>query len=287
MAHSEPTLAERAQDVLDAGSYYKISPEILWGVYGIETSHGTDVKTSSTGAMGSYQFEPETAKRYGYPMSNSKDRKTYRTQTFAAAHYLSDTMKGGRRTPQNYNRALKIYNSGRPTAGYGFKEVRERGSSWAAVVKGAAVNTAEKETGYGSTGATVGEIVEGKNPIATGTQFLEALAEPHTWVRLVEVVGGLVLVYIGLHSLVQATRPTVVGEAAGEVNKATLKLKGTGLAVASGGTATIAKTAEKAVSGKRRVGAAKAAHSRSLKFGGTTGQARKAALNAAKSKPSK
>jgi Transglycosylase SLT domain len=271
--------------VNEAASYYHLSPEILWGVYGIETSHGTDVKTSSTGAMGSYQFEPETARQYGYPLSNSKDRKTFRTQTFAAAHYLSDIMKGGRRTPQNYNRALKIYNSGRPTAGYGFHEVRARGSSWAAVMKGGAYNQYEKELGYGSVGATVGEVVEGKNPISTTAGFIEALSEPHTWVRFVEVVGGFVLLYIGLHSMIQATRPTVVGEAAGEVNKATLKLKGTTAAVATGGLSKTAKVAEKAVSGKKRVSAAKAAHSRSLKFGGTKAQARKAALNAGKQNP--
>lgn len=285
MANSEPTLAERAQDVLEASNYYHISPEILWGIYGIETSHGADVKTSSTGAMGSYQFEPGTAKEYGYPMSNSKDRKTFRTQTFAAAHYLSSIMKGGRRTPQNYNRALKIYNSGTPNAGYGFNEVRKRGASWAAVMKGGITNQAEKEIGYGTPGAIIAEAVEGKNPISTSVQFIEALTEPHTWIRIVEIVGGLALIYIGIHSMVEATRPTVVGEAAGEVNKATLKLKSSTVAVGSGGAGVAVKVAEKAVKGKKRVSAGKAAHSRSLKFGGSKSEARKAALNAAKSKP--
>jgi hypothetical protein len=151
-------------------------------------------------------------------------------------------------------------------------------------MKGGITNQAEKEIGYGSTGAVIAEAVEGKNPLSTSVQFLEALAEPHTWVRMVEVIGGLVLVYIGIHSMVEATRPTAVGEAAGEVNKATLKLKSTTAAVGGGSAGVAVKAAEKAVKGKKRVSAGKAAHSRSLKFGGTKSEARKAALNAAKSK---
>lgn len=119
-----------------------------------------------------------------------------------------------------------------------------------------------------------------KTPWQGLEEFIDALAEPHTWVRMVEVIGGLVLVYIGIHSMVEATRPTVVGEAAGEVNKATLKLK----SVAGGAAGVAAKSAEKAVAGKKRVSAGKAAHSRSLKFGGSSAEARRAAIRAANTK---
>jgi TP901 family phage tail tape measure protein len=72
---------------------YHISPNTLMGVYGTETDYGKNVTTSSTGAAGAFQFEPETAKSYNYPYTNKQTPAIFAKQAEAAAHYLSDLIK--------------------------------------------------------------------------------------------------------------------------------------------------------------------------------------------------
>lgn len=118
---------QRATAVQEAASKHNIPPAFLWGIFGIETSHGTDIKTSSTGAMGAFQFEPATAKQYGYPMTNTPSNAQFLAQAEAAAAYLASATgnpgKRGNHTKAELDRAAKIYNSGSPKAGYGYNEV--------------------------------------------------------------------------------------------------------------------------------------------------------------------
>lgn len=68
---------------------FGLDPNTLWGVYGTETTYGKNISTSSAGAMGAFQFIPETAKTYGYPLTNHPNQRQFEAQTEAAARYLS------------------------------------------------------------------------------------------------------------------------------------------------------------------------------------------------------
>src|ERR1039458_304440 len=73
-----------------AAAKYKVPQSVIWGMFDNEPSLGQNVTTSSTGAMGLFQFEPGTASTYGYPMTNSPTLAQVTQQANAAAHLLSD-----------------------------------------------------------------------------------------------------------------------------------------------------------------------------------------------------
>jgi TP901 family phage tail tape measure protein len=75
--------------VAEIAKRYGVSPNTLWGIYGTETSYGANITTSSTGAKGAFQFEPGTAKTYGYPLTNHPDAKQFQAQAEAAARYIA------------------------------------------------------------------------------------------------------------------------------------------------------------------------------------------------------
>lgn len=75
--------AQQRAIVLGAAKAYGIDPKILWGVYGTETGYGSDVHTSSAGAVGPFQFEPGTAKSLGINPLN------FQQAAKGAAEYLS------------------------------------------------------------------------------------------------------------------------------------------------------------------------------------------------------
>jgi hypothetical protein len=91
--------------VAEAAGKYGISPSILWGLYGTETSFGKDVSTSSAGAVGPFQFEPATAKGLGV------DPYDFKSAAFGAAKYLSQYKSRG------VGGMLSAYNAG-PAGGY-------------------------------------------------------------------------------------------------------------------------------------------------------------------------
>lgn len=111
--HAEPTLERKEKIVRAAGEKVGINYVYLWGIFGTETNYGNDSKTSSAGAEGPFQFEPETAKAYGYPLgvNNSgtiTDWKAFEEQAEAAARYLKAS--GINKNPRA---AIEIYNSGK------------------------------------------------------------------------------------------------------------------------------------------------------------------------------
>src|ERR1700728_4426646 len=105
--------------VREAAKAYNIPYWVLWGVYGKETGHGADVKTSSGGAKGSFQFLNTTAAEYHYPWNNETNEQVFTEQALAAAHYLSVLYK----QTGNWNSALHSYSGG----GYGQAEVEKEG----------------------------------------------------------------------------------------------------------------------------------------------------------------
>ena len=132
----------RAQEAIQkAGEKYKINPAYLWGIYGTETSYGSAINVSSTGARGPFQFEPATAKAYGYPLGVNEHGITswtaFQQQANAAAHYLA--AHGGVKNPQA---AVRAYNPGE--ASY-LSKVIQHSQSWGKAMTSESENQQESE----------------------------------------------------------------------------------------------------------------------------------------------
>src|SRR5947209_12551108 len=65
---TQSNLSRAAQVINVVATRWKISPDYLWGIFGVETSYGTQISVSTTGARGPFQFEPATARQYRYPL---------------------------------------------------------------------------------------------------------------------------------------------------------------------------------------------------------------------------
>jgi murein DD-endopeptidase MepM/ murein hydrolase activator NlpD len=90
-----------------AGAAYGIPWQTLAAINEVETDYGTNLDTSSAGAIGWMQFLPSTWKRYGVDASASGARDPYNAADaiFAAARYLAAA--GG---AHNLPRAIFAYN---------------------------------------------------------------------------------------------------------------------------------------------------------------------------------
>lgn len=84
-----------------AGKQYGIDPAILWGIYGIETGHGSNLSTSSAGAQGPMQFLPSTFATYGH----GGNINSLKDSVNAAARYLKASG-----APKDYRKAIFAYN---------------------------------------------------------------------------------------------------------------------------------------------------------------------------------
>jgi membrane-bound lytic murein transglycosylase B len=134
-------LAREQEAIQKAGERWKINPAYLWGIYGVETSFGANISVSSTGARGPFQFEPATAKQYGYPLGVNEHKITnwgaFQQQANAAAHYLA--AHGGVKDPTG---AVRAYNPGE--ASY-LSKVVAAAQSWGKAMTTEATNQQETE----------------------------------------------------------------------------------------------------------------------------------------------
>lgn len=196
--------------VQQAAAKYGIPAWILWGVYGLETGYGSNVTTSSAGAVGSFQFLPSTAASYGYPVTNATDPGTFTAQADAAAHYLSDLF----RRAGNWNSALQSYSGG----GYGEAQVRAKNASGggaAGAVLGAIGNVASAPINAASS------VVSGVSGAASGVSSIaNFLTNATNWLRIAEVIAGVILVAMGLRSLTgNTTSPVTLATSAAKAIK--------------------------------------------------------------------
>jgi hypothetical protein len=134
-------LERAAEAILKAGEKFHINPAYLWGIYGTETSFGSAIAVSSTGARGPFQFEPATAKQYGYPLGVNESKITdwgaFQKQADAAAKFLA--AHGG---TKNISAAVKAYNPGE--ASY-LSKVLTHAKSFARPFNSGAENQAEAD----------------------------------------------------------------------------------------------------------------------------------------------
>lgn len=184
----DTNLLHRLPIVKAAADRHKVPLVVLWGVYGIETNFGTNVKTSSAGAMGHFQFTPDTAKAYNYPLTNHPTEKQFEAQADGAARYLADLKK----QKGSWDAAIHGYSAGphnpNPKAGYGLAEVTKKVKDNPDVTSGNVISTP----------------LDNVNPLAAfdglkaiGAFFL-ALLQHDTWLRILKVAGGAAFLYLGL-----------------------------------------------------------------------------------------
>lgn len=207
----------RQQIVAEKAAKYQVPESVLWGVYGVETSHGSNVSTSSAGAKGAFQFIEGTAKQYNYPYTNTQNEQIFAAQADSAAHYLSDL----KREHGTWDGALKAYSGG----GYGWSQVAaasgERQNAGlffefnplhipspfnplkAPNPLGAGEALVEGVEGLGGVGGAVSSAGSAISGIAEAFGTIEEwLSNP---LRIVKLVGGSILVVTGLHTLVRSS----------------------------------------------------------------------------------
>ncbi len=192
------TIPDIVNGINAASSQTGVPAGILLGVLGQETSFGTNVTTSSTGAMGAFQFEPATAQQYGYPMTNTLDAKTFNAQALAAGHYLADLSK----QTGSWDAALKHYSGG----GYGLaqvqKQVKNEPSFLAHTAAGGIDVAGAVGSGVGSVKNAVTAPFNAVSDVASAIgNIASALGNPHTWLTVAKFLGGAILLLLGLRGL--------------------------------------------------------------------------------------
>lgn len=194
MSSVQASAADQQLALQTAAQKYGIPVGILKGVYATETTSGKDIHTSTAGAQGAFQFLPGTAAKYNYPLTNNVDASTFTEQAFAAAHYLSDLLHGNH---GDWAAALNQYSGGggaayvkkvQAGAGAPLSSGTDLGGPIGAPLAGAASAAGDAASAIGDVGSAVGSIAT----LVTSTQF---------WIRLVEGIAGLLLLYLGLHAL--------------------------------------------------------------------------------------
>lgn len=158
---------------------WKISPQTLWGVYGTETSFGRNVRRSSAGAEGPFQFIPGTAKSYGVDVTD------FTSSAYGAAHYLHDLGADSDPNSDATAAALNKYSGG----------------------GGATYVTNVKKNGGGIdkiAGVVPDPAGVVKQAVATATSIpkflgkLDVVFDPDWWLRVGLILGGIVALAAGI-----------------------------------------------------------------------------------------
>lgn len=197
---TQSNLNRAAEAILKAGERWHVNPAYLWGIYGTETSFGSRISVSSTGARGPFQFEPATAKQYGYPLGVNEhsitDWNAFQKQADAAARYLQ--AHGG---TKNIEAAVRAYN---PREASYLSKVIKHAQSF--------------HFSFGSEGANKAETrkVESEGPGSTGF-IAEFFAKLGTFALtgVLMIVGAVLVVY----GIILAVKPAGSSESAGSIYK--------------------------------------------------------------------
>lgn len=203
--------ATKYQVVKAAARRHGVPVWVLWGVYGVESSYGSNTAVSSAGAEGPFQFLPSTAQSVGL-----KNPNNFPEAADAAAKYLAELKK----EHGSWDSALQAYSGG----GYGAATVRGASATgpkntlvdfnipllesvnpfnWFGGGKSPPEEEAERlshplgtiEKAADST-AAIGEF------LSTATKFLFT---PEGWLQIGEVVGGIALIAWGVHRLINVS----------------------------------------------------------------------------------
>jgi hypothetical protein len=221
-----------------AAQRYRVPLWVLTAVKLLETGAGSGLdSTSSAGAQGPFQFIPSTARTYRVNV------RSFRSSSYGAAHYLRDLYDQF----GSWNAALEAYNGGPGAVGKGYAytqadaedKLREFGTSKeelggdtqfvglnfgdllkyvsplyrlfqgeAPLPKFPGVPGTDFQLGDSVLGGGLGDLGKSLGDIA---QFFVLLTTLEFWIRLVEVIAGAVLIYMGLKTLTGVSASDVPG----------------------------------------------------------------------------
>lgn len=196
MARINLPVKTQAQAIEQAAKTYGVPDWILMGVYGVETSFGSNSSTSGAGAVGPFQFTaPNKGTGVIYPMTNNPNATQFAQQANAAAAYLASLYKSH---GNNWDAALRAYSGG----GYGLAQVQGQlhnlGSTWLFALQDAggsvhgtnpiSTTVASAANAVGDTASAVGRIAD----LVTSSSF---------WIRFGEAIAGILLLLLGLRAL--------------------------------------------------------------------------------------
>jgi len=232
--------SQQQQAISSASQAYHVPEGILWGVYGKETDFGRDVSTSTAGAVGAFQFIPSTAAQFGYPQTNTPAYPQFWQQAQDAAKLLQQLYQahgswdaalqgysGGA-----YGLSDVIAKATGPELGQlaGADKAFMPGLIASMIAAGVAVGAgaaaiggeagaaaggasgagtaAEGATAGGASGAGTAATLASKlaSSLETGAELAaiwEWLRTASHWVRILEFVGGAVLVYLAVKGLAE------------------------------------------------------------------------------------
>jgi|GEM_PF-4177745 len=194
---SAPTQYRRNYLSLQSSKKYGVPVAYLIGIEGIETAFGTNVSTSSAGAMGYFQFVKGTANEYSYPYTNEKTEPVYAAQSDAAAHYLSVLY----REKKSWAAAIAAYSGG----GYTLADVE---SKWQESQKAYLHERERGKSFLGGAGSVPGEVGKTiENAVKLPGSILEWLnsgGPVKLGLDLLLVLAGLALLVYGV---IVAVRP--------------------------------------------------------------------------------
>lgn len=192
--------ADQATVLQQTAAKYGIPITALLGIYGQETNFGQNVKTSSTGAMGPFQFEPATAAQYGYPETNSPTLQQFMQQADAWGRYLvannptksasgwAPAMRGGYTETQAESTLRNIPSALKTAIGN--------------AVLGASGSTPGVTPGPASPAGAVSGALSGIDQVGSAVSNIASLVTSTSfWLRIGEGIAAVLLIYLGLHAL--------------------------------------------------------------------------------------
>lgn len=181
------------QIVEEKARKYHIPTKILWGVYGAETGHGSNVSTSSGGAKGAFQFIEPTAASYHYPWTNEQNEQIFNAQADAAAHYLADELHH----TGSWEGAIQAY------SGHSY--------SLAHVIANAGGLSGSSFAPEGTSSTTTGSAGGSTSPSSTPSSGLTSEGLLGIGVKallyLALLAGGALLVWYGTHAALRPRKP--------------------------------------------------------------------------------
>lgn len=197
---------DQAGAILQAAKTYNVPTWVLVGVYGKETSFGSNVTTSSAGAVGPFQFIPSTAAQYGYPQTNDPSIPQFEQQANSAAKYLSQLYASS----HSWDTALRSYSGG----GYGQADVQAAAnqvpSSLKTQLDKGLLNTGGfsvpilSPIGTGIVNVVGGPVKAAVTAAQVAAKVADALFSGSFWVKALEFVGGSILIFMGIRWLAES-----------------------------------------------------------------------------------
>lgn len=198
-----PAIDTTASIMNSAAAKHNVPPWILWGVFGAESSYGKSSNWFGLGTSG------------GVPRSTNgpNGSPTFAGDADIAAATLARLLHGSN---GNLEKALAAYSGNgyaKVGAGHGYKS----GTAYIAGLASKAPLKINVPTNWfqdiaaGPTGDTIaGTLKALATPAEIMAYVVTHLADPHFWLRVLEVVGGFVALVLAFHELAGTPTPTTV-----------------------------------------------------------------------------